>query len=144
MTRDKLAAVAWMTRVWRDHDLDAIDELHGPGFVDRSPAGRGGDLAAYRAGVADLFAAFPDFAATIDGVVIDEVAGEVAIRWSATGTHASEFLGAVSTGRSIVFRGIEIVRVEDGRIVERWGEWDGLDLVEQLGIVLARPPDALG
>jgi steroid delta-isomerase-like uncharacterized protein len=120
-----------MTRIWRDRDLDAIDPLHAPEFVDRSPAGRGSDLAAYRAGVADLFAAFPDFAATIDGLVVDEVVGEVAIRWTATGTHLGEFLGAAPTGRSITFRGIEILRFEDCRIAERWGEWDGLDLLGQ-------------
>jgi hypothetical protein len=32
-----------------------------------------------------------------------------------------------------VFKGIEIVRVRDGLITERWGEWDGLDLIAQLG-----------
>jgi predicted ester cyclase len=128
-----------MTRLWRDRDLDAIDELHASGFVDRSPSGRSSDLLAYKQGVADLFAAFPDFVATIDGLVVDEGAGEVAIRWSANGTHQGEFLGAVPTGRRITFRGIEIIRVADDRIVERWGEWDGLDLVEQLGAGSARP-----
>jgi predicted ester cyclase len=33
----------------------------------------------------------------------------------------------------IQFVGIEIVRVADGRIAERWGEWDGLALLDQLG-----------
>jgi len=32
-------------------------------------------------------------------------------------------------------RGIEIVRIREGRIVERWGEWDGIDLLVQLGRV---------
>jgi steroid delta-isomerase-like uncharacterized protein len=123
-----------MTRVWRDRDLAAIDELHAPDFVDRSPDGRSGDLAAFRDGVADLFRAFPDFAATTDGLVIDEEAGEVAIRWRATGAHAGRFLGAAPTGKQITFSGIEIIRVEDGRIIERWGEWDGLDLIGQLGM----------
>jgi predicted ester cyclase len=33
------------------------------------------------------------------------------------------------------FKGIEIIRVRDDRIVERWGEWDGIDLLVQLGRV---------
>jgi predicted ester cyclase len=73
----------------------------------------------------------PDFAPTIDGLVIDEMAGEVAVRWRATGTHRGEFLGAAPTRGSITFRGIEVIRVENGRIVERWGEWDGIDLLGQ-------------
>ena len=70
--------------------------------------------------------------AGVDGIVIDETAGEVAIGWSATGTHACRFLGAAPTGRSITFRGIEIITIEDSRIVERWGEWDGVDLTDRL------------
>ncbi|HOT01714.1 MAG TPA: ester cyclase, partial [Acidobacteriota bacterium] len=66
-----LAAVAtdWMERVWRRRDLAAISELHAPDFCDRSPAGRDPGLAAYAAGVAELFAAFPDFEATTDDLV---------------------------------------------------------------------------
>ncbi len=53
--------------------------------------------------------------------------------WTAIGTHTGPYLGAAPTGRRIVFKGIEIVRVRDGLITERWGEWDGLDLLAQLG-----------
>jgi predicted ester cyclase len=41
-------------------------------------------------------------------------------------------MGAAPTGRRITFAGIEIIRVENERIVERWGEWDGIDLLRQL------------
>ncbi|MBN2206275.1 MAG: ester cyclase, partial [Candidatus Aminicenantes bacterium] len=36
--------------------------------------------------------------------------------------------------RRIAFRGIEILRIEEGKVVDRWGEWDGLDLLVQLGL----------
>ena len=36
-------ALEWMDRIWRQHEIDAIDELHAPDFVDRSAAGRGTD-----------------------------------------------------------------------------------------------------
>ena len=130
-----LAAVAadWMERVWRRRDLAAIGELHAPEFMDRSPAGRDPGPAAYAAGVAELFAAFPDFEAVTDDLVVDTATATVAIRWTATGTHRGDFLGAAPTGRRITFRGIEIIRIAGGRITERWGEWDGLDLLDQLG-----------
>jgi predicted ester cyclase len=57
---------------------------------------------------------------------------KVAIRWSGTGTHHGTFLGCPLTERVIRFVGIDIIRVQDGKIVERWGEWDGLALVEQM------------
>ena len=57
----------------------------------------------------------------------------MAVRWAARGTHRGPYLGAAPTGRTVSFKGIEIIRIEDGLIVERWGEWDGIDLLDQLG-----------
>jgi steroid delta-isomerase-like uncharacterized protein len=131
---ERLAAVArqWMTEVWRERRLAAIDALHADTFVDHSPAGRGTDRAAYAAGVRELFDAFPDFAAETDAVHVDEAAATVTVRWHARGTHRGPFLGRAPTGRKITFRGIEILTIEADRIVARWGEWDGLDLCAQL------------
>ena len=139
-----LAAVAvnWMERVWRQRDLAALAQLHAPDFRDRSPAGRDPGLAAYAAGVAELFAAFPDFETTTEDLVVDTATATVAIRWTAAGTHRGVFLGAAPTGRRITFRGIEIIRIAGGRITERWGEGDGLDLLDQLGA--AGPSDSGG
>ena len=55
------------------------------------------------------------------------------MRWAAVGTHRGAYLGAEPTGRRVTFKGIEVIRVRDGRIAERWGEWDGLELLGQLG-----------
>jgi len=128
----KTIATRWMEDVWQRGDLDAVDELHAPDFVDRSPAGRGSDLASYRKGIAELYAAFPNFRAIIEDLIVESRTGKVVIRWRATGTHRGSFLGVEATGRVIRFRGIEILQIEAGKIVERWGEWDGLNLVDQL------------
>ncbi|MBI4860628.1 MAG: ester cyclase [Candidatus Riflebacteria bacterium] len=132
--RHDLASVAerWMREIWAQRNLASFDELHAPDFFDRSPSGRGSDRNAYRAGLEELFTAFPDFEASTEDLVVDEANSKVAVRWTAVGTHRGEFLGCPPTGRHITFRGIEILRIEKGMIVERWGEWDGLDLVQQL------------
>jgi steroid delta-isomerase-like uncharacterized protein len=128
----KEIANEWMERVWQRHDLDAIDVLHASDFIDRSPAGRNSDNTAYKAGVSELFASFPDFYAHTDDLVPDPTAGKIAIRWSATGTHVKDFFGIPATGKRIRFSGIEILRIENNRIAERWGEWDGIAIWEQL------------
>ena len=64
---------------------------------------------------------------------MDEAAGTVAVRWSARGTHRGPYLGAEPTGRTVTFKGVEVLRIEGGRILERWGEWDGIELLAQLG-----------
>jgi steroid delta-isomerase-like uncharacterized protein len=134
-TRDELKAIAalWMEEVWRKGHLEAIDELHAPGFVDRSPAGRPPDREGFKTGVAGLYAAFPDFHAVTERFVMDAPAGTVAIRWTGVGTHQGVFMGVPPTGKRVTFEGIEILRIENGRILERWGEWDGISLQQQLG-----------
>ena len=121
-----------MERVWRQRDIEAVDDVHTPDFIDRSPAGRGSDNAAYKAGLIELFEAFPDWYATTEDLIIDIAQGKVAVRWTATGTHQCSFMGYSATRRQTRFSGIEIVTIREGRIAERWGEWDGLDLLAQL------------
>jgi steroid delta-isomerase-like uncharacterized protein len=131
----KRIAERWMQDIWRRRDLEAFDALHAPNFVDRSPADRAADRESYKRSIAELFAAFPDWEAMIDDLVVDEAAAKVAVRWSAVGTQRGEFMGAAPTGRRVRFRGIEILRIEGQQIVERWGEWDGIALLHQLGRV---------
>ncbi len=53
----------------------------------------------------------------------------------ATGTHQGELMGVPGNGRTLTLRGVNIFRVRDDRIVERWGRLDELSLLRQLGIV---------
>lgn len=73
----------------------------------------------------------------VEDIVIDTKSQKIAIRWSATGTHRGKFLGVPATGRKIRFAGIEIIEIGNGQVIARWGEWDGLDIREQL--TSARP-----
>jgi predicted ester cyclase len=38
------------------------------------------------------------------------------------------------TQRRINFEGIEIIKIAGGQIVERWGEWNGIEIMQQLGM----------
>jgi predicted ester cyclase len=150
--RAALAALArrWVEEGWRQGDGSIVDHLHAPDFLDHDSGGRPTDNAGFREGIVRLYAAFPDFHATVRDLVIDlesvgprpdagapadaahAPCGTVAVRWTAVGTHKAPYLGLAPTGRRIVFKGIEIIRVREGLITDRWGEWDGLDLLAQL------------
>lgn len=125
-------ARAWIEEGWQRGDTTVVDRLHAADFVDHDPGGRTSDNAGFKQGIVRLFAAFPDLSAQVRDLVADAAAGTVAVRWSASGTHRGPYLGAAPTGRTVDFKGIEIIRVQDGLIVERWGEWDGIDLLQQL------------
>lgn len=134
MKKDELATIthAWIKEGWSKGNADIVYELHSPDFVDHDAAGRPDDREGFRKGIIDLYRAFPDLHCVVDDLVIDDETAKVSVRWSGTGTHRGIFLGAEPTGRRIDFAGIEIIRIKDGLITERWGQWDGLSLLEQL------------
>lgn len=137
--RDELAAIAhhWIAAGWQRGDADAVLAIYAPDFVDLSnPSGQPGTREENVAGIRDLYAAFPDFQTTVDELIIDELASRVTVRWSAVGTHRGPFFGASPTGKRITFRGIEILHIRDGLIVQRSGEWDAYDLLRQLGVLV--------
>jgi steroid delta-isomerase-like uncharacterized protein len=120
-------------RTWETGDTSLIEATHDEAFIDHAAAGRDPTTAGFAAGVRSLYGAFPDFRARVEDLLVDRDEQRVTVRWSARGTHRGVFLGVPATGRVISFSGIEILAVRGGRITERWGEWDGLSLLEQLG-----------
>jgi predicted ester cyclase len=67
---------------------------------------------------------------TIDELVAD--GDRAAVATTTTGTHTGELLGVAPTGRRVAVTGIDMVRVEDGRIVEHRGLTDTVGLMRQL------------
>ena len=132
--RRRLEEIAhrWIEEGWQQGRVAMVDELHSPDFVDHDAAGRPPDRAGFKQGIADLYRGFPDLYTEIEDLVVDPDRSSVAVRWSATGTHRGTFMGLPPTGNRVSFKGIEVIRVDGGRIVERWGEWDGIDLLQQL------------
>ena len=104
---------------------DPRSRFHGypPAFAPD----RDGIAAFYRA----LIAAVPDTRIAPRDMLID---GErVAVRFTFTGTHEGELLGAAGTGRALEVEGITVLRFANGLVVERWNRLDDLALLTQLG-----------
>jgi predicted ester cyclase len=77
--------------------------------------------------------AFPDLRITIDEQIAE---GEsVVTRWTATGTHEGELMGMAATGKQATTAGINVNRVSGGKLVEGWGLFDQLGLLQQIGAV---------
>ena len=66
-----------------------------------------------------------------------ESGDKVIENWVCSGTHTGDFLGIPATGKRLDIRGMEIWRVEDHQIVERWGVVDVAGALEQLGLLPA-------
>ena len=65
---------------------------------------------------------FPDLSITVEDVMAegDRVAARVVMR----GTHRGEFQGIAPTGKRVEVRAIDMFRISNGKIVERWGHAD--------------------
>jgi predicted ester cyclase len=78
-------------------------------------------------------AAFPDWHSDLDFLVEE---GDLVVEtFTASGTQQGEIFGVPASGRAVSLHGINIWRVRDGRITERWGRLDELGLMRQLGLV---------
>ena len=60
-----------------------------------------------------------------------------------TATHLGSFQGLPATGKRICIAVMHIDRVENGAIVEHWGQGDALGLMQQLGILVIPGPKLL-
>ena len=118
-------------------DESVVDKLIGEDIVDHNP--QDPNIPPGAEGVKQLFAgrrmAFPDMRVTVEDLVAE--GDKVVLRSTVTGTHKGEFMGIPPTGNSFSFGNIAIFRIEDGKIVERWGEADVMGMMQQLGVIPA-------
>jgi steroid delta-isomerase-like uncharacterized protein len=58
----------------------------------------------------------------------------VAHRWSVRATHTGQFGPTPPTGRAIAITGLIIDHVVDGKVIERWEQFDQPLMMQQLGL----------
>jgi steroid delta-isomerase-like uncharacterized protein len=78
---------------------------------------------------------------TIEDVIAEDQ--KVVVRWTNSGTHVGEFFGIPPTGKSFQIAGIDIHRLQDGKMAEHWHVVDVFGMLQQLG-VLPPPGSAEG
>ena len=132
--QNKNTVTEFIDALFTKGDLGAVDEYLAEGFVNHDPpVGVTADREGMRAAGAMFRAAFPDWHSEM-GIVVGE--GDLVVEhFTATGSHRGEIFGVPPSGRIVILPGINIWRVRDGRIVERWGRLDELGLLRQLGLV---------
>jgi predicted ester cyclase len=124
----------FITALFTDGDLTAVDRYLDPAFINHDPPFPGApDGPEGMREAAEIFRrAFPDWQSDTQQLIAQ---GDlVAEHFIAHGTHRGSVMGESPTGRDVVLRGIHIFRIADGKIVERWGRLDDLWLLQQLGL----------
>ena len=96
------------------------------------------DIRTYIQQYEDFLMAFPDGKEAVDDLIAE--GDYVVARTTFRGTNrgAAPMMGITSpTGKQVVLPSVAIARLVDGKIVERWDEYDTLNMMVQLGIVKA-------
>ena len=78
-----------------------------------------------------LLRAFPDLHLTIEDQLVQ--GDRAAFRWRASATHTEPLGAAPPTGKPVGLDGLIVDRVADGRVQERWEQWDQPLMLKQLG-----------
>ena len=123
---------------WKD--LGVIDELVSTDYVGHDPARpepiRGPQGA--KDNVNQYREAFEGAHITVK----DQIGqgDSVATRWEGRGRHTGEIMGIPPTGKDVVVEGITLSRLEGGRIVEEWTNWDTLGMLQQIGAIPTGAP----
>ena len=133
-TSNKQLVEAFIRELFTEGDLDAVDRYLSPALVNHDPPFPGAPEGpeGMRAAAAAFRAALPDWHSEVEALVAE---GDLVVeRFTASGTHRGELMGVQPSGETLTLRGIQMFRIEQGTIVERWGRLDELGLLRQLGL----------
>lgn len=114
---------------------EIFDQIMAENFVDHHPGlGEGITRREEYVRAVKSFHEALDIRAALDVSFVKE--GYTVVHGKMTGTHRGEFMGREPTFKKIAWSYIEVYRVADGVIQERWSLDDLPSLLSQLGIAL--------
>jgi predicted ester cyclase len=133
-TQDNKAIIrSLIDGLFTEGDLGAVDAYLAPDFVMHDPPlGVTADREGMRTAGELIRKAFPDWHSALHMLVAED--DIVVERFTASGTHQGELMGATPTGQTVFLKGINIFRVREGQVVEWWSRLDELGLIRQLGL----------
>jgi steroid delta-isomerase-like uncharacterized protein len=133
-TDNRQIAQRFMDECWNQGNLEMVPELVSSGCTYHDPVfpslTSGADN--IRRHIESCKSGFPDLTFTIDDTIAER--NEVVLHWTARGTHKAQFLGMAPTNRNATVSGTSIYRIDGGKIVEQWSDWNLMSLLDQLGI----------
>ena len=122
------------TEVWENGNFDVIDELVAEDYVlhDSSMPEEIHGPDGYRE-MAEMGADTVDGDIEVDLVISTD--DWVVSRWTMRGTHTGEIAGVEPTNEEVTMTGIDISRVENGKLAESWQEVNMLNMLMTIGAI---------
>ena len=122
------------------HNVAVADSFLAPDIVDHNPdpghSGKG--LDDVKAMLTQMLTAFPDLHVTPDFLIAE---GDTVVAYlTLTGTNSGPMGNMPATNKSFTINGIDILRIQNGKAVERWGVFDDMALMTQIGMMGGEAP----
>ncbi len=133
LQENKVLVLRFVEQVQCEHNLDALDELLAPDFVDHSGLSNPPTLEGSHQFFAMMFAAFPNMHFTIRQQIAE--GDKVLTHKTFHGTHRGTFIGIAPTGKEVSFDVMDVLTVSGGKITEHWTVSDMVSLLQQLGVM---------
>jgi len=104
-------------------ELGALDGMVGPTFVDHQPApGQGPGVEGVRQFVTALRAGVSGLRVEVEHLLAE---GELVVSVvNIRGKHTGDLMGMPPSGKDVTMRIADVVRIQGGKVVERWGVED--------------------
>jgi predicted ester cyclase len=129
---NKRLVIRYYTEVVGARDYSNLFSFIATGYIDHNAAGDDHGPELVRKHLEAIRTTFPDFTMHIEGIFAE---GDYVItRVTGSGTHLGEWMSIKPSGREILLKGINIDRVESGKIVEHCGEADTIGMLMQMGV----------
>ena len=129
-----IALVKRHYEAWNSGDAEALKEIFSPDYVYHSGPGQEVSYEQMMEWLKPQMEAFPDRVFSVEDIL--SKGDKVVSRFIFKGTHEGDIEILPATGKKFEIFGIEIFRVENGKIVESWDLHDSLSMWLQLGIEL--------
>ncbi len=104
-------------------DREGMEALLAPDFrAHGMPPGCSPDADGLAESAALLHAGLQECRNVIEDVIAE--GNRVAVRYTTRAIHSGMLLGIPPSGRNVTITGIEVYRLQDGKVAEMWGEAD--------------------
>jgi predicted ester cyclase len=128
------SAMHALERVYGRGDLSQVDDLFATDYIEHDPASPHmlHGPASVKQFVSMYRRAFPDLRLAVAERVIE--GDTVLLHWMGRGTHLGTFQEMEPTSKRVALKGTTITRLDHGRAVEGWSNWEFGALPEQLDL----------
>jgi steroid delta-isomerase-like uncharacterized protein len=128
-------AEAYLDYLWSRRNLYFLELLVAPDCKVRdSLFGESTEAEHVKMQICEMHEGFPDIAYTLEDVIAN-AGSQLAVRWSARGTHHGALLGIPATKRAVALSGVLLMRFAEARLTAITSVWEPCSMFQQLGLV---------